>query len=195
MSTPFDNTAVDFLEMLIKLSDIDKLRSQNNGELMSAQDEMNRLIEYITMNQRRLVSNQELADHIFRSKNYVIKRFCTEFGVTPYEYQIQQKIFSARNLLENTKLSVKEITDLIGYGDQHYFSAMFKKETGESFVAYLTDHRMERASRLLIETNEKSYMIARQVGYTDPNYFSYVFKRRFGVSPSKYRTEHADSGR
>ncbi len=72
---------------------------------------------------------------------------------------------------------------------------MFKKETGESFVAYLTDHRMERASRLLIETNEKSYMIARQVGYTDPNYFSYVFKRRFGVSPSKYRTEHADSGR
>ena len=72
---------------------------------------------------------------------------------------------------------------------------MFKKETGESFVAYLTDLRMERASRLLIETNEKSYMIARQVGYTDPNYFSYVFKRRFGVSPSKYRTEHADSGR
>ncbi len=132
----FDWAAVDFLEMLIKLSDIDKLRSQNNGELMSAQDEMNRLIEYITMNQRRLVSNQELADHIFRSKNYVIKRFCTEFGVTPYEYQIQQKIFSARNLLENTKLSVKEITDLIGYGDQHYFSAMFKKRCGISPAQY-----------------------------------------------------------
>ena len=92
------------------------------------------------------------------------------------------------------ELSLDKICAALGVSNS-YFSAMFKKETGESFVAYLTDHRMERASRLLIETNEKSYMIARQVGYTDPNYFSYVFKRRFGVSPSKYRTEHADSGR
>ncbi|MCB6804169.1 helix-turn-helix domain-containing protein, partial [Enterocloster bolteae] len=68
-----------------------------------------------------------------------------------------------------------------------YFSTVFKKETGKSFVSYVTDYRMEQAARLLIETNEKSYVIAQKVGYTDPNYFSYVFKRKFGVSPSKYR--------
>ena len=71
-----------------------------------------------------------------------------------------------------------------------YFSTVFKKETGNSFIGYLTEYRMERASRMLIETNEKSYIIAKNVGYTDPNYFSYVFKRRFGVSSSKYRMEH-----
>ena len=74
-----------------------------------------------------------------------------------------------------------------------YFSTIFKKETGNSFISYLTDYRMDQAARRLLETNEKSYMIAKEVGYTDPNYFSYVFKRRFGVSPSKYRTEHAAS--
>ena len=73
-----------------------------------------------------------------------------------------------------------------------YFSTVFKKKTGKSFIGYLTDYRMDQASRLLIETNDKSYMIAKQVGYTDPNYFSYVFKRRFGVSPSRYRTEHIE---
>ena len=49
-----------------------------------------------------------------------------------------------------------------------YFSTVFKKETGKSFVSYVTDYRMEQAARLLIETNEKSYVIAQKVGYTDP---------------------------
>ena len=74
-----------------------------------------------------------------------------------------------------------------------YFSTIFKKETGNSFISYLTDYRMDQAARRLIETSEKSYIIAKEVGYTDPNYVSYVFKRRLGVSPSKYRTEHAES--
>lgn len=97
-----------------------------------------------------------------------------------------------RSNYANEGLSLDDICEALGVSNS-YFSTIFKKETGNSFVGYLTDYRMERASRLLIETNEKSYIIARSVGYTDPNYFSYVFKRKFGVSPSKYRTEHAES--
>ena len=41
------------------------------------------------------------------------------------------------------------------------FFQYFKKETGQSFVAYLTGYRMEKAARMLVETNEKSYMIAK----------------------------------
>ena len=74
-----------------------------------------------------------------------------------------------------------------------YFSTIFKKKTGKSFIGYLTDYRMDQASRLLIETKEKSYNIARQVGYTDANYFSYVFKRRYGISPSRYRSEYLEN--
>jgi two-component system response regulator YesN len=68
-----------------------------------------------------------------------------------------------------------------------YFSTVFKKETGKTFVGYLTDFRMEKAERMLLETDEKTYIIAQEVGYSDPNYFSYVFKKQFGVSPSKYK--------
>ncbi len=97
-----------------------------------------------------------------------------------------------RHHYADADLSLDDVCEILGVSNS-YFSTIFKKETGKSFVGYLTDFRMDRASRLLIETNEKSYIIAKSVGYTDPNYFSYVFKRRFGVSPSKYRTEHIES--
>ena len=96
------------------------------------------------------------------------------------------------NNYTDEKLSLDEVCHVLGVSNS-YFSTVFKKKTGKSFIGYLTDFRMDQASRLLIETNDKSYIIAKQVGYTDPNYFSYVFKRRFGVSPSRYRTEHMES--
>ena len=68
-----------------------------------------------------------------------------------------------------------------------YFSTIFKKEVGMSFVAYLTNVRLEHAVELLRTTEDKTYIIAAQVGYTEPNYFSYVFKKQYGISPSRYR--------
>ena len=68
-----------------------------------------------------------------------------------------------------------------------YFSTIFKKEVGQSFVAYLTKVRLEHAVELLRTTEDKTYVIAEEVGYTEPNYFSYVFKKEYGISPSKYR--------
>lgn len=86
-------------------------------------------------------------------------------------------------------LSLDTVCSALGVSNS-YFSSLFKKEMGKSFVTYLTDYRMEHAASLILETNEKSYKIAERVGYQDANYFSYVFKKKFGVSPSKYRTEH-----
>jgi len=139
----FDMAALDFLKIIIKLSNLDKLQGDLSGELLSVEDEMNRLVEYIAMNPKRIVGNQELADVIFRSKDFVIKRFHTNFGVTPYEYQIQQKIFSASNMLKNTKMSVKEIASSLGYDDQHYFSYMFKKRCGMSPIQYRKQNKIK----------------------------------------------------
>ncbi len=108
-----------------------------------------------------------------------------------------ERIDSTKKLAESAKqyimdhysesgLSVDEICTHLGVGTT-YFSSVFKKDTGCSFVSYLTQIRMEEAQRLLDTTDEKSYIIAGLVGYDEPNYFSYVFKKQFGVSPSKYR--------
>ncbi|MDD3251020.1 MAG: response regulator [Lachnospiraceae bacterium] len=69
-----------------------------------------------------------------------------------------------------------------------YFSTMFKKETGQTYIGYLTEVRLSRAVELLNETDDKTYVIAQKIGYQEQNYFSYVFKKRFGVSPTKFRS-------
>ena len=131
-----------------------------------------------------------------------LKKWLIDVSLSFREQLITARNRSTRSLVNRAKeyiynnygdeeLSLDSICETLGVSNS-YFSTVFKKETGNSFIGYLTDYRMDRASRLLIETNEKSYIIARSVGYTDPNYFSYVFKRMFGVSPSKYRTEHMD---
>lgn len=68
-----------------------------------------------------------------------------------------------------------------------YFSTVFKKETGQTYVNYLTEVRLQKAEELLQETDDKTYEIAQKVGYQEQNYFSYVFKKRYGMSPTKYR--------
>ena len=70
----------------------------------------------------------------------------------------------------------------------NYFSTIFKRETGETYIAYLTRIRMEKAVDLLKHTQLKTFAIAEQVGYQEQNYFSYVFKKTYGVSPSKFRS-------
>ena len=65
-------------------------------------------------------------------------------------------------------LSLDKVCSIMGVSNS-YFSSVFKKEVGKSFVTYLTDYRMDIAAGLILDTNEKSYKIAEQVGYLDAN--------------------------
>lgn len=99
-------------------------------------------------------------------------------------------IVEAQNIVKErymeADISLDEICAVLGVSNS-YFSSVFKKEAGKSFISYLTDYRMDIAAEMILNTDEKSYTIAEKVGYLDANYFSYVFKKKFGVSPSKYR--------
>lgn len=86
----------------------------------------------------------------------------------------------------NSSLSVEDLCKHLNVSAT-YFSVMFKKEMGMSFVSYLTKVRLAHAVDLLDHTDDKSYMIAEKVGYTEANYFSYVFKKQYGISPTKYK--------
>lgn len=71
-----------------------------------------------------------------------------------------------------------------------YFSHLFKKETGRSFVQFLIELRMEKAKKLLANTDMNVTEISGAVGYDLPNYFAKLFRQFTGLSPKEYRKQH-----
>ncbi len=83
-------------------------------------------------------------------------------------------------------LSIKELAE-VACVSPNYFSAMFKKEIGQNYKAYLTAIRMEEALRLLRETDYKTYEIGEKVGYNNARRFVDAFKQVYSVSPMEYK--------
>ncbi len=94
---------------------------------LTQRDETERVRDFIDKNSRRIIPNDELAKLIYRSQDYMIKKFHAAYGVTPYDYQLHRKMENAKRLLCETHLPVKEIAAMLGYNDAMYFSNIFKK--------------------------------------------------------------------
>ncbi len=72
-----------------------------------------------------------------------------------------------------------------------YFSAYFKKKTGEKFIDRLTSLRMERAAALLIGDDSLSANeVSNMIGYNHIGYFYRKFKSYFGITPTEYKNTH-----
>jgi len=67
----------------------------------------------------------------------------------------------------------------------------FKKQTGQTPMAYLTRLRLSKAESLLAETNQAVARIAAICGFECPYYFSNAFKAKHGLSPRDYRKKHS----
>ena len=83
-------------------------------------------------------------------------------------------------------LSIRELAE-VACVSQNYFSAMFKKETGENYKTYLTGIRMEKAMEFLQETELKTYEIGEKVGYNNVRRFVDAFKQKYGMTPMEYK--------
>ena len=90
-------------------------------------------ISYILINYTSPIRLDELADYCKISKQQLIRHFKSEFNTTPIQYITNYKISHAKELLFNhPELSVGEISKELGFENQHYFSRVFLKLTGET---------------------------------------------------------------
>ena len=73
-----------------------------------------------------------------------------------------------------------------------YFSKMFKKQVGVTFISYVNDIKINKAKEILENQDIPVLNVALDLGFEDCGYFIRVFKKSQGVTPKKYREAHRE---
>ncbi len=92
--------------------------------------------DYIDNYADSVVSLDDLSKRMYCSKTYIIRCFKDKYKMTPYTYIQLKKIERAKIMLEQTELSVSEISSNLGFCDSHYFSRFFKQNVKVSPRTY-----------------------------------------------------------
>lgn len=101
----------------------------NDPDILSAE-------QYLNENFHKDISVDSLARELGMSSRNLFRRFSLATGSTILKYLQTLRIEKARYYLEQTRLTVDEITFKVGYDDSSSFSRLFKKHTELSPVAY-----------------------------------------------------------
>lgn len=98
---------------------------------------MSRMERFARRNLSSRTTIDELAEFMEVSKS-TLSKHCTElFGESPGSYLTRYKVNVARELLDSTRKSIKEISFDLGFKNPYHFSRVFKRITGHS----PTEHR------------------------------------------------------
>lgn len=95
-------------------------------------DTFSAALAFINTHYQSGISVAAVADHLHISRGYLYQLFIDNLQTSPQAYLIRLRLFRASQLLTGTSLSIKEIAAQVGYPDQLYFSAQFKKHYRQS---------------------------------------------------------------
>lgn len=136
----------DFKDILIRAMDsysermweINKLR-ENDNELNPHSDIVINPVSYIKENfTSKDLSLNSLSEELFTSQSYLAKIIKQQTGSNFTDYLNKLRIDMAIKFLMNKDIhySIKDISDMVGYNSQHYFSRAFKNYMGLSPSQY-----------------------------------------------------------
>jgi len=131
---------VNLSSLLVYLSHVtikDFLSDTSIKNSVSYPDKLKKAINYIVRHSNKQITLDELAEHCHVSKHQMIRYFKNFLGTTPINYITDYKIAKAKEMLfHQSPLSIKEISEELGFSNQYYFTKVFTKTTGETPSAY-----------------------------------------------------------
>lgn len=91
---------------------------------------------YIDAHFKESLTLDDLADLAHINKYYLAHTFKEEYGVSPIRYQLERRIEEGCYLLQQTDLSLAQISRILGFSSSSYFSQAFRSSKGISPSEY-----------------------------------------------------------
>jgi AraC-like DNA-binding protein len=113
-------------EILMTLS---KLIIQRSSQLSN---QVLKFMTYLDTAGFTALNSKQMSQFFNMSSRHINRIFKSETGSSLYQYVLERKIESARMLLKDTSIPIREIAEKLGFTDQYHFSNFFKKRTGAS---------------------------------------------------------------
>lgn len=88
--------------------------------------------QFIDEHYKENLTLDSLAKTMHMNKYYLVHSFNRYLGTSPINYMIERRIEESKNLLSSTDFSILQISTIMGFSSQSYFSQAFKKSTGLS---------------------------------------------------------------
>lgn len=137
------------------------------------------------------INMQNSINSVFGTLKYYVHGILSEL-IENRKNESIRPINEAKKYINNNfgnDVSLEKVSQIVGF-NAAYFSALFKKETGEGFVEYLTSVRIKNAKSLLADSDKTIQEICFEVGYGDVKHFTNQFKKLTSLTPTEYRRFH-----
>lgn len=97
-------------------------------------------VDFLQKNFQKKITLEEVSAYVNHSPSYFSTIFKSELKVSFNAYLNHLRIEQAKKLLLENEFTIVEISELVGYEDQSYFSRVFKKNTGTTPGKYRLRH-------------------------------------------------------
>ena len=127
-----------------ELSDEKRAASADDGEDIFESPGLltDKVMEYVDQNYMNPITIQDIADALYASPYYIAHIFKRETGYSPIQYLLRRRIGEAQTLLINTDKSIVEISGMVGYDTQSYFTSQFTRYVGMPPRQYRLKYRI-----------------------------------------------------
>jgi two-component system response regulator YesN len=102
------------------------------GDKASESNNLDKILEYIELHYTEPLRLSEIANHFHFNASYLSSYFSTHHKEGFSEYLNRVRIKKSMELLENSTVSISNISGMVGYSEHSYYCKVFKRITGMS---------------------------------------------------------------
>ena len=129
---------------------------------------------------------------VIRTALYLMRKWHSE-KADPSLYENSDGIKHIKKAMEYARgnfllANTKEAAHLCGLS-YSYFSRLFKRYIGKSFMEYVNSILTNEAKKMLATENKSVTDVAMELGFSSVSYFTKQFKKETGITPHKFKKE------